>query len=93
MRISTSLMIGFITAVNATLSSAGETTSFEQCLALAPKGEQFSISLTLAVDTSQAPISKHGNLGVSNDAGPEVADEQAQKFRPMIECLSSLVDS
>lgn len=93
MKLVNSAIIGLTITFTSAISTAGEALSLSKCLELAPVGEQFSINLNMHVDTNQDPISKSGNLGVRNEKGPEVSEDQKRKFKPMVECLAALLDS
>jgi len=93
MKLVQAVMVGLVITFPSALATGAETASLNECLSLAPTGEQFSISLEMSVDTSKEPILKNGNLGVRNDKGPKVSAEEKQEFQPMIECLVTLLKS
>lgn len=92
MKLVNAATIGLTITFTSAMAAAGDAPSLSKCLELAPAGEQFSINLDMNVDTNQDPIAKSGNLGVRNDKGPEVSEEQERKFKPMVGCLAALLD-
>ncbi|WP_116365801.1 hypothetical protein [Parahaliea mediterranea] len=93
-RITALLFTGICTGLGtlALNSQAGDPAGMSQCLALAPPGETFSVSLQMDVDTQSSPLTKTGGFSVSNGADAAAADATQAAFQPMIDCLAALFE-
>lgn len=88
--LSTAMMTMYLMSAPALLRADADV-SVDDCVALAPANEQFQITVDMSVDTDPQPAARSGRLGVSNDSGPELAEEEQQKFQPMVQCLAELL--